>query len=50
MGLMGLLVDIGSLLADCGGGSTVTLVGRHEPDVAVPMPVHVPVDKGHHPL
>ena len=39
MGLAGLLVDIGSLLADCGGGPAVALMERHELDVAVPMPV-----------
>lgn len=50
MGLTSLLVDIGSLLADCAGGSAVTLMGRDEFDAAMAVPVVVPVDKRRHPL
>jgi len=50
IGLAGGLVDLGSLLADCGGGSTVVLVGRHELDAAVAVPVVVPIEKGRHPF
>ena len=47
---MGLLVDIGSLLTDCGGGSAVALMGRDEFDAAVAVPVVVPIHKSRHPL
>ena len=46
----GLLVDISSLLADCRGGSAVTLMGRDEFDTAVPVSVVVPVHKLSYPL
>ena len=45
IGLAGGLVDIGSLLANGLGGSTVALVGRHEFDAAVVVPVVVPIHK-----
>ena len=44
------LVDIGSLLAECVGGTAMTLMGRHEFDGAVPVSVVVPVHKRRHPL
>ena len=47
---MSLLVDIGSLLADCVGSPAMTLMGRHEFDGAVAVPVVVPVHKGRHPI
>ena len=50
IGLTGGLVDLGSLLANCRGGSTVALVGRHEFDRAVVVPVVVPIHKCRHPL
>ena len=50
MGLAGLFVDIGSLLANCGGDTGVTLMGRDELDAAVAVPVVGPVDKHRHPL
>jgi hypothetical protein len=50
MGPTGLRVDIGSLPADCGGVTAMTLMGRLDFDGAVPVPVGVPVDKRHHPL
>ena len=50
IGPMGLLVDIGSLLTDCGGGSAVALMGRDEFDAAVAVPVVVPIHKSRHPL
>jgi len=50
IGTAGLLVDIGSLLADCVGGTAMTLMGRHEFDGAVPVSVVVPVHKGRQPL
>ena len=50
MGLTGVLIDISSLLANGLGGSAVTLMGRHEFDAAVAVPVVVPVHKCHHPL
>lgn len=46
----GLLVDIGSLLANDRGGATMALMGRHEFDTAVAVPVVVPIHKGHDPL
>ena len=49
IGTAGLLVDIGSLLADCVGGTAMTLMGRHEFDGAVPVSVVVPVHKQRHP-
>ncbi len=50
MSLAGLLVDIGSLLAHCGGSTAVTLMRRDEFDAAVAVPMVVPVDKRRHPL
>lgn len=50
MGLAGLLVDMGSLPADCCGGSAVALMGRVEFDAAVAVPVVVPIHKCRHPL
>ena len=50
MSLAGLLVDISSLLANCGGATGVTLLRRDELDTAVAVPVVVPVDKGRYPL
>ena len=49
-GLAGRLVDIGSLLANCLGGTAVTLVRRDEFDAAVAVLVVVPIHKGPHPL
>jgi hypothetical protein len=46
----GFLVDLDSLLANCLGGSTVALLGRHEFDAAMAVPVVVPVDKRRYPL
>jgi len=48
IGTPGLLVDIGSLLADCDDGTAMTLMGRHEFDGAVPVSVVVPLHKGRH--
>ena len=45
IGLAGGLVDLGSLLANGLGGSTVALVGRHEFDRAVVVPVVLPIHK-----
>ena len=50
IGSTSLLVDLGSLLANCRGGSTVALVGRQEFDSAVAVPIVVPVHKRSHPL
>ena len=50
MGLAGLLVDIGSLLANCRGGTAMTLVRRDEFDAAVAVLVVVPIHKRRHPL
>ena len=47
---MGLLVDMGSLLADCRGGTAMALMGRDEFDAAVAVPVVVPIHKCCHPL
>jgi hypothetical protein len=43
MGLAGLLVDIGSLLENCRGGTAVTLVRCDEFDAAVAVLVVVPI-------
>ncbi len=48
MGLAGLFEAIGSLLANCGGGTGGTLVRRDELYTAVAVPVVVPVDKHRH--
>ena len=50
IGLASGLVDLFSLLANSLGGSTVALAGRHEFDLAVVVPVVVPVHKQRHPL
>ena len=50
IGTAGCLVDISSLLANCCGGSAVTLMGRHEFDGAVPVSVVVPVHKHRQPF
>ena len=50
IGLAGGLVDLGSLLANGLGRSTVALVGRHEFDATVVVPVVVPIDKRSHPF
>ena len=50
MGLTDCLLDIGPLLADCGGGSAVTLMGHDEFDAAMPMPLVVLIHKRRHPL
>ena len=50
IGTAGLLLDIGSLLAECVDGTAMTLMGRHEFDGAVPVSVVVPVHKRRHPL
>ena len=50
MGLAGLLVDMGSLPADCCGGTAMALMGRDEFDGAVAVPVVVPIHKSRHPL
>ena len=50
IGQAGFLIDLGSLLANGLGGSTVALVGRDEFDAALTVPVVVPVDKGRYPL
>ena len=50
IGPAGCLVDIGSLLTGCGGGSAVTLMGRDEFDAAVRVPVVVPIHKCRHPF
>jgi len=42
IGPTGLLVGIGSLFANCGGGSAVALMERDEFDAAVAVPVVVP--------
>ncbi len=45
IGQAGFLVDLRSLLANGLGGSTVSLMGRHEFDAAVVVPVVVPIHK-----
>ena len=50
IGLAGGLVDLGSLLANGLGGSTVALVWCHEFDAAVVVPVIVPIHKCTHPF
>ena len=50
IGTAGFLVDISSLLADCIGGTAMTLMGRHEFDGAVPVSVVVPVHKCSYPF
>ena len=50
IGTAGLLVDIGSLLADCFGGTAMTLMGRHEFVGTVPVSVVVSIHKQRHPL
>jgi len=45
IGTAGSLVDHRSLLANSRGGSTLAMVGRHEFDRAVPVPVVVPILK-----
>ena len=50
MGLARLLVDLGTLQADCGCSTAVTLMGRDELDAAVAVPVVVPIHKSCHPL
>ena len=50
IGTAGGLVDLCSLLANGLGSSTVALVGRHEFDRAVVVPVVVPINERHHPL
>jgi len=50
MGLAVRLVDIGSLLANCLGGTAVTLVRRDEFVAALAVLVVVPIHKGPHPL
>jgi hypothetical protein len=49
MPLPGLLVDDTPVPADLLGLAAVALVGRHELDAAVTMPVVVPVDERGHP-
>ena len=49
MQLMGLVVNLCTVLADFNGLTAVTLLRRNELDAAVAVPVVVPVDKRHHP-
>ena len=48
--LTSLLVDDGPVTADLQCITVVALVGRHELDAAVAVPMVVPVDKRRHPL
>jgi hypothetical protein len=51
MALAGLLRDPGTMPADRGGSSAVKLIGRHELDATVAVPVVVPIHhKSHRPL
>ena len=45
MQLTGLVVNLGTALADFNGLAAMALVGRHEFDAAVAVPVVVPVDE-----
>jgi hypothetical protein len=49
MQLTGLVVNLGTALADFNGSAAMALVRRHEFDAAVAVSVVVPVDKRHHP-
>ena len=46
----GVLIDLGTLLANRDGGSALSLNGCHEFDAAVPVPMVVPVDECIDPL
>jgi hypothetical protein len=45
MALAGLFIDESSVAADLYGLTAVTLLGRHEFDAAVAVPLVVPIDK-----
>jgi hypothetical protein len=49
MQLVGLVVNLGTALADFNGLAAMALVRRHELDAAVTVPVIAPVDERHHP-
>jgi hypothetical protein len=48
--LTGLVVNLGTALADFNGLAAMALVGRHEFDAAVAVPVILPVDERDDPL
>ena len=50
MQLTGLVVNLGTALADLIGLAAMALVGRHEFDSAVAVPLVVPVDECDDPL
>jgi len=50
IGLAGGLIDLNSLLANDLGCSTVSMMGRHEFDVAVAVPLVVPIHKCSYPF
>lgn len=50
MHLTGLVVNLGTALADFNGLTAMALVGRHKFDAAVAVPVVVPVDERDDPL
>ena len=49
MPLRGLVVNIGTAMAYFNGLAAMALMGSHEFDAAVTVPVVVPVDGRHHP-
>ena len=50
VGLASLFVDLGSLPADCDGGTAVAMVRHYEFDAAMKVAVVVPIHKSRYPL